>query len=68
MKSLFKFGGLISGTMGAIMIVLGFIGFFTGEILNVRDYSNFFWFANPFLMLGIFGLVASIACKGKEKH
>lgn len=49
------------------MIILGFIGYFTGEILNVRNYSNFFWFANPFLMLGIFGMVAHIACKDKEK-
>jgi len=67
MKSLFKFAGLISGVFGAVLIILGIIGFFAGEILNVQNYYNFFWLANAFVMLGIFGLLASIVCKDKEK-
>ncbi len=65
---IFKYTGLLVGTLGAIMIVLGFIGFFAGEILNVANYSNFFWFANPLLIFGIFGMVAHIAFKDREKQ
>lgn len=63
----FKFAGMIAGLFGAIMILLGIIGFFAGEIFSVQNYSNFLWYSVPFLMFGIFGMVVHIACKDVEK-
>lgn len=68
LNQLFKFAGLLVGTAGAIMILFGFIGYFVGPFLNVQNFANFFWYANPLLMFGIFGLLASFACKDKEKQ
>jgi len=62
----FKFSGMIFGVVGLIMIILGVIGFFYGEILRVSNYSNFLWFSIPFLLYGIFGVTVHIACKDKE--
>lgn len=61
-----KYVGLASGTLAVLFMIAGAIGFFTGEFLNVVRFSNFFWFANPLLLLGIFGMVVHIACKDKE--
>ena len=64
----FKFIGMIVGVFGAIMILLGIVGFFAGEIFTVQKYSNFLWYSIPFLLLGIFGMVVHIACKDSEKQ
>jgi putative Mn2+ efflux pump MntP len=63
----FKFAGMIAGVFGAIMIVLGIVGFFAGTVFSVQHYSNFLWFSIPFLLFGIFGMLVYIACKDKEK-
>jgi hypothetical protein len=63
-----KYVGLVSGGIGALYIIAGIIGFFTGEFLTVRNFSWFFWAANTFIMFGIFAMVVHIACKDKEKE
>jgi hypothetical protein len=63
-----KYAGLISGAIGALYIISGIIGFFTGEFLNVRNFSWFFWAANTFVMFGIFCMVVYIAFKDREKE
>jgi len=60
-----KYVGLISGGIGALYIISGIIGFFTGEFLQVRNFSWFFWAANTFILFGIFCFVVYIACKDK---
>jgi len=64
---IFKYIGMLAGIVGMVMILLGTIGFFSGEIFNVRYFANYFWFANIFFVFGIFGMVVYIACKDKEK-
>jgi MFS family permease len=63
----FKYVGLISGVIGALFIIGGIISYFIGEFLNVRNFSWFFWAANTFIYLGIFGLVGYIAMKEKTE-
>jgi hypothetical protein len=65
---LFKYAGLVAGIAGAVIMLLGIIGFFAGEILSVSNYYNFFWLANAFFVAGIFGMVAHIACRDREKQ
>lgn len=66
MSNLFKFLGISSGLLGLLFIIAGIIGYFTGEFLNVRNFTWFFWAANSFIMLGIFGLVGFIALREKQ--
>jgi len=66
MSDLFKYGGLLAGILGTLLILAGIIGYFTGGFLNVRNFTWFFWAANSFIMLGIFGLVGYIALKEKQ--
>lgn len=52
--------GWASGIFGALLMLGGVIGFFTGnEFLGVRNFYNFFFIANSFLFLGIFILVGT---------
>ena len=62
----FKYIGLAAGILAILFMIGGTISFYTGEFLNVLRFSNFFWFANPLLLLGIFGMVVHIACKDKD--
>jgi hypothetical protein len=57
---------MAAGILAIIFMIGGLISFFTGEFLHVKRFANFFWFANSFLLLGIFGMVVYIACKDKE--
>jgi len=67
MKMVFKFVGMIAGLIGIAMIVLGTIGFFVGEFLNVANFATYFWYAQLFFIFGIFGIVASMVCTHGEK-
>jgi hypothetical protein len=58
-----KYVGLAAGTAGGLLILLGIIGFFAGEILGVRNYMTFFWFSQPVFLLAIFGMVTHIGCR-----
>lgn len=63
-----KYVGLLSGGVAGLLIIGGIIGFFSGEFLGVARYSNFFWFANTFLFLGIFSMLVHVACKDKKEQ
>ncbi len=67
LEKICKYAGLLSGGLGALFILFGIIGYFTGEFLTVTNFSWFFWAANTFIMFGIFGMVAHIACRDKKK-
>ena len=63
----FRFAGLASGILSVILMICGAIGFLTGEFLGVIRFSNFFWFANTFLLFAIFASLVFIGCTIKEK-
>jgi len=63
---LFKYIGMASGVLAILFMISGLISFLTGEFLNVARFSNFFWFATPLLLLGIFGILVYIADKDKD--
>jgi len=63
-----KYTGLLTGGTGAIMILIGIITYFTGELFGVSNFSTWFWFAQPFFLFGIFGMVVYIACKDDKKE
>jgi len=64
--------GWASGIFGALLMLGGVIGFFTGtEFLGVNSFYNFFWIANSFLFLGIFLMMGSrccCCCNGKDDN
>lgn len=62
----FKYIGMAAGILAVLFMIAGTISFYTGEFLGVLRFSNFFWFANPLFLLGIFGMVFYIACKDKD--
>jgi hypothetical protein len=58
-----KYVGLAAGVLGGLLILLGMIGFFTGELLSVQDYRNFFWLSQPvYAVAGNFRMVTYVAC------
>lgn len=67
LKVICKYFGLLSGAIAILLVLAGVIGFLKGEFLNVVRFSNFFWFANTFFLMAIFGIVTSIACKDKSE-
>jgi hypothetical protein len=55
--------GWASGIFGALLMLAGVIGFFTGtQFLGVKNYYNFFFIAINFLLLGIFCLIGTRCC------
>lgn len=62
-----KYTGLASLTVTGLLILGGIIGFFTGEFLNVKNFSTFFWFANSFALFGILNFVSYLALRKKGK-
>ncbi len=65
MDQISKYIGLICGVIGALLILSGIIGRFTGEFLAVRNYSWFFWAANTFILFGIFSMLVYFAYRPK---
>lgn len=52
--------GWASGIFGALLMLAGVIGFFTGsEFLGVANFFNFFFIAVCFILLGIFFLLGT---------
>ena len=69
LPDLFRTIGVISGTVGLVLMILGIIGFLVGdEFLTVRNFYNWFWVANSFLFLGIFLILAYMSCPYKKKE
>lgn len=62
-----KYTGLFFGGLAALFMLFGVIGFFTGEFLGVVRFSNWFWFANTFLLFAIFSILVFIGCKEKQE-
>ena len=55
LSAIINYLGWASGIFGALLILGGVIGFFTGnEFLGVRNFFNFFFISTSFLLLGIF--------------
>jgi hypothetical protein len=57
---------MAAGVLAILFMIAGTISFYTGEFLGVLRFSNYFWFASPLFLLGIFGMVVYIADKDKE--
>jgi hypothetical protein len=64
---LFKYVGLAALAVTFLFFVGGIISFYTGEFLNVRRFSNFFWFGNSFALFGIFNMVVYLALRNPDK-
>ncbi len=63
MKSKLKLLAWISGAIAMVMMLLGIIAVFAGGILMNHMWSNYFYPAYNFLLLGIFMFVATLADK-----
>ena len=63
MKSKLKLLAWISGAIAMVMMLLGIIAVFAGGILMNHMWSNYFYPAYNFLLLGIFLLVATLVDK-----
>lgn len=63
---IFKYIGLAAGILAILLMIGGVISFFSGEFLGVLRFANFFWFAQPLLLLGIFGMVVYKVLKDKD--
>jgi len=63
LNTILNYAGWAVGIFGALLMLGGIIGFFTGdEFLGVRNFYNFFFIANSFLFLGIFLLIGAHCC------
>jgi len=60
LSTIVNYLGWASGIFGALLMLGGVIGYFTGtEFIGVRNFYNYFFIANSFLFLGIFILVGT---------
>lgn len=66
LDQLFKYLGLISLLITGLLIIGGVISMYTGEFLNVKRFSNFFWFANTFALFGILSILTFMALGKKD--
>lgn len=63
LSTIISYFGWASGIFGALLMLAGVIGYFTGqEFLGVSNFYNYFFIANSFLFLGIFCLIGSHVC------
>lgn len=63
MKNSLKLLGWISGAIGMVMMLLGIIAVFAGGVLMNHMWSNYYYPAYNFLLLGIFLLLAAMLNK-----
>ena len=66
MKQIFRYVGLLSGSVGGLFILFGLIGKLYRDFLGVLYYANWFWFANTFILFAVFCMLAVLACKDKN--
>jgi len=66
--------GWASGIFGGLLMLGGVVGYLTNsEFLTVRNYYNWFFLANSFILFGIFlilgtrGCCSSSSCEEEEK-
>jgi hypothetical protein len=65
MKGITKILAWVSGSVGMIMMLLGTIAVLNGDRFLGHFWSNYFYPAYNFILLGIFLFVATIAQKDK---
>ncbi len=66
---LLKIKGFIAGIIGALLMLGGVIGFLVGgEFLCVKNFYNWFFIANSFLIISILSFLITIACKEDKKE
>ncbi len=63
MKKTLKMFAWLCGAVAIVMMILGVIAVFTGGILFDHRWSNYFYPAYNFLLLGIFLFVAALVSK-----
>lgn len=63
MKNTLKLSGWLCGAIAIVMMILGIIAVFSGGIFMNHMWSNYFYPAYNFLLLGIFLFVASMLQK-----
>lgn len=63
MKNKLKLLGWISGAIGIAMMLIGIIAVFAGGILLNHMWSNYFYPAYNFLLLGTFLFLAALVDK-----
>jgi hypothetical protein len=63
MKSKLNLLGWLCGAIAIVMMLLGVIAVFAGGIFMNHMWSNYFYPAYNFLLLGIFLFVASLVSK-----
>lgn len=63
MKNTLQLFGWLCGAIAIVMMLLGIIAVFAGGIFLNHMWSNYFYPAYNFLMLGIFLFVASLVGK-----
>jgi hypothetical protein len=66
MKNKLKLFGWICGAIAIVMMLVGIIAVFAGGIFMDHRWSNYFYPAYNFLLLGIFLFVAALVTKEKE--
>ncbi|MDO9254905.1 MAG: hypothetical protein Q7U54_05265 [Bacteroidales bacterium] len=66
MKNGLKILAWVSGSVGIVMMLLGSIAVLNGDRFLGHFWSNYFYPAYNFILLGIFLFLAAIVQKGKE--
>lgn len=66
MKNICKIVAWVSSSIGVIMMLLGIIAVISGGIFLNHRWSNYFYPAYNFLLLGILSLLFVIADKGEK--
>ena len=65
MKNILTMLAWLSGAIGIIMMIVGTVAVFAGGILWNHMWSNYFYPAYNFLLLGIFLFLGAIVSKEK---
>jgi hypothetical protein len=66
MKNLFKILAWINGAVGIILMLLGIIAVLAGDRFLGHFWSNYFYPAYNFILLGMFFFLAIIVGKDKQ--
>jgi len=66
MKNMLKLFAWLCGAIAIVMMLIGVIAVFSGGILFNHMWSNYFYPAYNFLLLGIFLFMAMLVSKDKQ--
>jgi len=67
MRKFYQILAWISGFIGILLMLLGIIALLSGNGLLGHFWSNFYYPAYNFLLLGIFFFLAVLVCKDKKE-